>query len=176
MTGIRSAMVASMLAATLSTFVTPAKAILIGDTITATGTGLNPGSATIGAGVEFAYFFPLGGFQFDFGANTLTVNNGFIGSTPANFGDYVFAGFDEVIESVSIASNTGFSGPIVDNFSFDAHSITLDMHNGRMNHRDSVLVFNITEASAPVPEPATAMLVGLGLLGLACTRRRRIPS
>lgn len=187
MTGIRSAMAASMLAATLSTFVTPAKAILIGDTITATGSGLHPydrrsdGSATIGAGVEFSWV--ANNLLFDFGANTLTVtNHGIVGGVTSEE-HFVFAGFDEVIESVSIASNTGYSGTffvgfaktIVNNFSFDAHSITLDMSDWRANPA-SALVFNITEASAPVPEPATAMLVGLGLLGLACTRRRRIPS
>jgi hypothetical protein len=58
------------------------------------------------------------------------------------YGDFVFDGFDEVITSVSIASNTGFSGTVVDNFSFDAHSITLDMGSGQVGI-NSVLVFNI---------------------------------
>src|SRR6266571_316262 len=73
----------------------PAQATLIGDTINGTGTFLAPGSATIGAGVEFTGI--IGFINFDFGADTLTLTPtaGFIGW--GGFGNYVFSGFDEVI-------------------------------------------------------------------------------
>jgi len=144
----------------------PVQATLIGDTISATGSQLGPASATIGAGVEFV---GVGGFlQFDFGASTLTISDGVVSSWSA-FGNYVFSGFDQTITGLSIASNTGFSGSIVNNFSFTSNSITFDFNPSSQRTADSVLVFNIQQ----VPEPATLALLGLGLAGLGFSRRKQ---
>jgi hypothetical protein len=149
-----------------------ANATLIGDTITATGIDLSPSSATIGDGVEFV---GLGSYiNFDFGASTLTISPIFTGVLNwGGYGNYVFSDFDETITGVTIASNTGFNGEIVDSFSFDADSITLDMTAGRSSSVPSVLVFNIATQTAPVPEPATMLLFGTGLASLVGARLRR---
>lgn len=172
--GIRSVGVASLLVATsLLTFVVPVQAMLIGDTITATGVELGPSSATIGAGTEFIGISD--DVLFDFGANTLTISN-IAYNGWSGYGDYVFAGFDDAITSVSIASNTGWTGPIVNNFIFDAHSLTLAMDDSEVsNPGGSILVFNIIQESTAVPEPTTLALFGLGLAAFTYTRRKRLP-
>jgi len=88
-----------------------ARANLIGETITASGLGLGPSSATIGDSVEFVGAF--GFMHFDFADHTLTLtpppqyqaSNWFLS-------DYTFSGFDSTITGISLGSNVGFNeGP-----------------------------------------------------------------
>ena len=105
----------------LLAFVGMANATLIGDDISASGSHLNPGTATIGAGVEF---IGIGSYlSFDFADSTLNIfNSSAVGW--GDFGDYVFSDFDDIITGVAIASNTGFTGNIIDNFSFTSSYTT----------------------------------------------------
>ncbi len=144
-------------------------ATLIGDTITATGYDISPANVTIGDGVEFLGISNY--LNFDFGASTLTISDTVLGGW-SGFGNFVFSEFDETLTGVTIASNSGFYGSIVDSFSFDAHSITLDMSDSGRSW-ESVLVFNIATETAPVPEPATMLLFGTGLAGLVGAQLRR---
>jgi hypothetical protein len=144
------------------------RATLIGDTIDASGNGLSPGSATIGAGVEFTSNF--GDLSFDFGASTLTVTS--LGLTgEGGIGLFVFSGFDETITGVSIQSNSGWNaGDTILTPQFDAHSITLDMGNNTMA-LNAPLVFNIQTSSGVPDTGGTIELFGIGLMGLIAARR-----
>jgi hypothetical protein len=146
-----------------------ARADLTGDTITASGLFVGPSSATVTPTADFSGIF--GYVNFDFAANTLTV-------TPTTsvswggFGPYTF-GFNDTITGVSIASNTGFSGGIVDNFSFNSNSLTLDMSSG-LAYAGSALVFDITSTNGQaVPDSgSTVALLGAAMVGLVAFRRR----
>jgi threonine dehydrogenase-like Zn-dependent dehydrogenase len=98
--------------------------------------------------------------------------------TFANLGKYVFSGFDDVITGLSLESNSPkFDGSVVDNFSFTAHSITIDFSAAKAQNNNASLVLNIATAGASaqgsdVPEPGSVAIIGLGLLGLAASRRK----
>ena len=167
----------------LITFVGMANASLMGDTIIATGISLGPDTAEIGGGIEFT---GVGGeLNFDFAdssitsitylPSTLTISmNSDLGSW-GGFGDYVFSDFDDTITGLTLDSNIGFLGTITSGYSFTSDSITIDMRaSGRVSgEQNPLLVFNITTSSAPVPEPATMVLFGIGLLGLAGVNRKK---
>lgn len=162
----RSVFVALFMAVSALAFA-PAHAGLTGETINASGTFLGPSSATVGSGIEFIGIHNY--LNFDFADDTLTITDtNLVGWS--GFGNYVFSGFLSNITGFSIASNTGFTGRIIDNYSFDAHSITLDMSTGGRSV-GSVLVFNIR--STPVPEPSTLALLGLGLVALGFVARKK---
>lgn len=173
-----------------------AQASLIGNTITATGAGLHPTTATIGSTKEFAISATTDPWWdwnptyrdyivFDFGASTLTITTPIQGFSWGDWGKYVFSGFTDTITGVTSASeqNFGTSGKndFVNDLAFTAHSITFDLDGGSSQNKNSTLVFNIATTPAggggnSVPEPTTVALLGLGLLGFAASRRKSAKS
>jgi len=166
--GVKAILAASIMLAGWSLTVLPARANLIGDTVTVDGIWISPGSATVGAGIEFSGV--AGYINFDFDASSLTITNDVLHQW-AGFGNYVFSGFDDIITGVSIAENTGFSGTIIDNYSFTSNTLTLDMQSG-FTSPGAVLVFDINTIE-PVPEPSNYLLLGTGLVGFAGLMRLR---
>jgi hypothetical protein len=159
-------------------FSTGANASLLGDTVTASGIGLyssnynNANNSTIGNGVEFTGI--AGYMNFDFDANTLTISPN-TGVSWGGFGTYTFNGFSNEITGLSMTAVSDFTGTVLEGFTFDAHSISINMGNGNAYYPGrSSLVFNIE--TAQVPEPATIALMGLGLLGFAASRRKSAKS
>jgi hypothetical protein len=146
-----------------------AHANLTGDTITTSGLYVGPTSATVTPTADFTGIF--GYVNFDFAATTLTVTPT-TGVSWSGFGPYTFT-FNDTITGVSIASNTGFSGGIVNNFSFNSDSLTLDMSSGEANN-GSALVFDIasTNGQAVPDSGSTVALLGAAMVCLVAFRRR----
>jgi hypothetical protein len=175
----------------------PASATLIGDSVgfttastgTTTITGGSSGVTVVDPGSEFAACVGpnddgciISGLSVgvDIGDSTITFS--FVGSTSDATGNFsiTISSIDEIISSVT-------GGPLnltvgaFDLASFDAHSITFTGTPGSfgpfvgysaLGEIVQSVTFKIGAIGA-VPEPATLTLIGVGLLGLGLTKRRR---
>jgi hypothetical protein len=148
-----------------------ANASLLGQNISASGSGIG-GQAVIGGGVEFVADYWGDHLYFDFGANTITITKSPWLVGLSGYGDYVFSGFTNTITSLTLVSDGGFAGSIL-NPSFTSGSVTFNMEFVDM-WSVTELMFEIGTASDnAVPEPASLALFAFGFAALAATRRSR---
>lgn len=144
-----------------------AEATMIGDTISGEGAGLTPTQAMI-SGDEVEFTGLDGWMSFDFDEGTLTMTIAHIGWSA--WGSVTFSGFDDVITDFTLDSNTiwGSNTDFLTDYSFTEDSITLNMDSGYSSPDGARAIFTITQGvgSAPVPEPATLSLLGIGIIGL----------
>ena len=154
---------------------TRARVDLTGQTLTATDPGAQPPSTRTVDPV--AYFDGDGGtLGFALGADTLTITNLYnLNNGWEDFGAYTLSGFTVDLTSITVASNVGFSGSVLDptivdntiQFNFNPFS---DADNG-----SATLVFAINSTpavSSSVPDGgSTLALLGLALRGGVAVRK-----
>ena len=173
----------------------PANATLIGDTITITSTANLPvdtwtDTVIVGAGNEldgnvvgtdhvdasngqkFAALFA--GDFIDVGANSITFNfaaftGGFLYAFKTDFLDLDWTDMPGILQGVTLATGaTGLIGWNIENVTADSFEFqgTVDLVNGA----NFTLDLTADHSPNPVPEPASILLFGVGLLGMSCAR------
>jgi hypothetical protein len=104
------------------------------------------------------------GILFDFLAPSA-----FVGSAAGDFDGLQFIGFSQAIQNVTV---TNVAGITVADLGFGANFINLNL-NGAFT-ASSILDLHVDfVAVSGIPEPATLMLLGMGILGLGFMERKR---
>lgn len=114
---------------------------------------------------------PFGWEWVDPEANSISIdwigNSSYLGNTTV-FDGYRFTGFSNSIQNVTASDVTNIT---ITSLGYGSDFIALNF--GSPFDSSSFLKLQVEFAPSPVPEPATMLLFGIGIAGLAVTRLRR---
>jgi hypothetical protein len=174
----------------LSMFSTFANAGFIGSSIEATAcyptlcdtatTIGGPVTKTVGAGTEFSNgeFGAFFGPSFDFDDNSISITHAATGHSSGTFNGYRFVDIGSTIDdivAVTIAADpSGFFSGDPSRIFFDADTIWVNFESLYFNALDQAIVLNVKFANSSVPEPSPIVLLGLGLMSLLVSRKKKL--
>ncbi len=167
------------LLASLALFANTAQATLIGQSIECDADGFfslcNPTSAVIGSGIEFDIESVVSNYHWslDIGVNSITFQDLSSGGSSGGHGQVYLTGFDfnDIIGIEGFFTDVS-SGIEVSDISFTSNSITIDARNTYWSPLQ-FLSFNVVTSSSSIPEPASIVLLGLGLFGIGFSRKNK---
>ncbi len=138
-----------------------------------------PVTAVVGAGVEFSdgQFTPFFGPTFDFADDTITITHAQTGHSAGTFNGYQFTDILSSISGISGVSvgsdSTGFFSGDLSRIFFDADNIWINFESLNFGGQNNPTIVLNVQFAGDVPEPGIIALLGLGMAGLAASRRRK---